>query len=277
MSLPNFLIVGAQKCGTTSLHEILARHPQIYMSEKKEVNYFTIDKNYQKGLSYYEQHFPVRKEQYLAIGESSPGYICYPGVAERIAEDLGDIKIVMIFRDPIKRAFSQYWDNRRHLNEHHSEKEIVNKYLEEQYVPSRRGYFSRGVYIEYLLHYRSIFSEKNVHVIILEDLLRNPQIKLKELYEFLNVDPDKGRQELPAPSNASEIWLNPAYSFFFHNPKFVKYLPKRGKGLLFYGKRKSFKYNLPDDRIIKELLNFYRPYNLNLSKAIGNKLEYWLH
>lgn len=276
MTLPNFLIVGAQKCGTTSLHEILSEHPETGMSDTKEVNYFTFDAEYRRGLTHYKTFFQNANSNCIAVGESSPGYMCTPGVPERIRNDLGEIKIVMILRDPIKRAFSQYWDNRRHLNEHLSEIQIVDKWLEASYKPGRRGYFSRGVYSVYLNKFIQLFGRKSIHVIILEDLIKNEKKELRILYEFLGLDVDKGLQNLPPPSNSSTIWNNPVYKSFFTNPSYVKYLPKRGKRILFFGEKVRYKYELPNVQIVNKLKEFYKPYNIELSKLLGNPLSKWM-
>jgi hypothetical protein len=214
MTLPNFLIIGAQKCGTTSLHNILAKHPEAYMSKKKEINYFIKDTEFNKGLEYYSSYFINRKKT-IAVGESSPGYICYPGTHHRIYDSLGKIKIVIILRDPIKRAFSQYWDERRELTEYLSEHKIVEKHLGAQYIPGTRGYFSRGVYYYEVKKYMDLFKKQNVHVIILEELIRNQKEELQKLYLFLGLNPEMGYQRLPEASNPSFIYNNLFYMFFF--------------------------------------------------------------
>lgn len=275
MILPNFLIVGAQKCGTTSLHDILSKHPETGMSNTKEINYFTFDNKYSKGLSYYSSYFNNIDSKKIAIGEASPGYICTPGVPERIHQDLGKIKIVIILRDPVRRAFSQYWDNRRHLNEHLTEKQIVSTYLDTEYTPERRGYFSRGVYAHQVEKYFNLFGRNHVQVIILEQLIKNQNELLQKLYSFLGLNIFKGLQELPTPSNSSYVWNNLVYKFFFNHPEFVKILPKRGKGILFFGSKETFKYELPSGQIIEKLKEFYRPSNNKLSKLIDNPLREW--
>jgi hypothetical protein len=78
-------------------------------------------------------------------------------VHELIHQNLGNIKIVIILRNPIKRAFSQYWHNRRDLNEGMSESEIIDTYLETKYSPKRKGYFSRGVYFQDVKEYIQLF------------------------------------------------------------------------------------------------------------------------
>lgn len=275
MTLPNFLIIGAQKCGTTSLHDILSKHPETNMSVKKEINFFIKDKKYNKGLGYYSKYFKNNKNA-IAIGEASPGYICHPDVHKRIYESLGIIKIVIILRDPIKRAFSQYWDERRELTEHLSEEEIVEKHLENVYNPYRRGYFSRGVYINDVIKYVDLFGKKNVHVIILEELIKNQKENLQDLYMFLGINKHQGFQTLPKPSNSAVIYKNRLYMFFFNNPAFHKFLPKRGKGVLLFGKKEVYRYQLPEKQILKKLKRFYKPYNEKLAGYLGKPLKHWM-
>lgn len=275
MTLPNFLIVGAQKCGTTSLHDILDKHPQTSMSSIKEVNYFVSKKKYQKGLDHYSMFFDGHSEA-VAIGESSPGYICYPGVHERIKENLGVVKIVIILRDPIKRAFSQYWDNRRHLSETLTETEIISRFLESEYVPGRRGYFSRGVYYTDVKKYINTFGEENVHVVILENLVKEQTMELQKLYSFLNLDPSKGAQDLPVASNSSVVWENFMYNYFFKNPYKTRFLPTKARRLLFFGKQVPYKYKLPDQYLLNTLKEFYHPWNKKLEKLLNINLNVWL-
>lgn len=277
MHLPNFLVVGAQKSGTTSLHEILSEHPQVNMSQTKEINYFTLDKNYRKGLEFYSSFFgSPRLEDSIATGESSPGYMCYPEVAEKIKRDLGDVKIIMILRDPIKRAFSQYWDNRRQLSEPLSERDIVHLYLKKDYVPGERGYFSRGVYINYLKLYDKIFGRENLHIMFLEDLISSPKKELQNLYEFIGVDINLGLQALPKAANSSKIYTNPFYSFLFTQNQYSKYLPVHARRFFLFGKENVYRYQLPEESVLEEVKAFYRPFNEELKKYLGKSLDNWI-
>jgi hypothetical protein len=106
--LPNLIVIGAAKCGTTSLHEYLDEHPEISMSREKELHFFVDGKNWGRGLAWYESHFdsaaPVR-------GESSPGYSAFPlyrGVPERMAETIPEAKLIYLVRDPVQRIVSHY-------------------------------------------------------------------------------------------------------------------------------------------------------------------------
>jgi hypothetical protein len=276
MILPNFLVVGAQKCGSTSLHDILSEHPQANMSKEKEVNFFIYENRYNKGLEYYSSFFDQPDSNHRVTGCSSPGYICTPGVHKLIHQNLGDIKIVIILRDPIKRAFSQYWHNRRDFNEYMTESEIVENYLETDYSPTRKGYFSRGIYYRDVKKYIDLFGEENVHIIILEHLIKNQTSGLHGLYDFLGIDKDKGYQKLPDVSNPNTYWNNHFYKYFLNNPSKTKYLPVRARGLFFFGKRDKFKYDLPAQPIMDKLKEFYKPWNKKLEQLISINLDVWL-
>lgn len=272
MILPNFLIVGAQKCGTTSMHEILAAHPETNMSRVKEINYFTNSTKHERGLTYYSSYFANIESK--ATGESSPGYICFPGVPDMIKNELGQIKIIILLRDPIKRAFSQYWDNRRHLKEWQTEKEIIDKYLEPEYSPGRKGYFSRGVYAPQVEKYIALFGRENVKVVVLEELLKNQKSFLQGIYTFLGLNKDLGHQYLPEPSNVSMIWNNPFYRFLLRKLHFNRYLPKHARRFLFFGNQSKFKYQLPSDDLMKRLNDFYKPYNDELAILLNRDLPW---
>lgn len=115
-TLPEFIIIGAQKAGTTSLYNYLIEHPSIFPAFKKEVLYF--DVNYRKGIHWYKSFFPTTIFKFLIskysnrrfiTGEASPYYILYPHAAKRIHSTLPKVKIIILLRNPINRSFSQYF------------------------------------------------------------------------------------------------------------------------------------------------------------------------
>ena len=101
MPLPTFVIVGAQKCGTSTLAATLRRHPQVFMSRPKELHYF--DRQYAEGLEWYERQFTPREGQ-IAWGEATPVYMYDPEARSRLSEALPATTVVVTLRDPTKRA-----------------------------------------------------------------------------------------------------------------------------------------------------------------------------
>src|SRR5262245_33715274 len=103
MTLPNFLIVGAMKCGTSTLLGYLRQHREIYIA-RREVHFFDRDSQYRLGIEWYEKQFGS-SPQHRAVGEKTPAYCFVPEAAKRIHRHLPDVKLIWIFRDPVARAY----------------------------------------------------------------------------------------------------------------------------------------------------------------------------
>ena len=202
MHKPNFLICGFAKSGTTSLYHYLSEHPEIYLPKRKELHYFTrkILSNKESGPGdKLMQKFHVRnKEKYYkffegaqhkAIGEVSPTYALYDEAVEEIEEQLGkDIKIILILRDPIKRAFSNYQhlkrENRETLSFQNALELEDERFLDKNYANFWRYRFSS----DYLQHVDRIVNRfNNVKIIILENFQNNKEDEYREILDFLGV------------------------------------------------------------------------------------------
>jgi hypothetical protein len=273
--LPNFLIIGSQKAGTTTLFHILKQHPEVYMSKKKEINFFFHEGLFNKGIMYYEtffQNLPLDKQ---IVGEASPGYLCHPESPIRIHKFLPNVKLLITVRNPIERAYSQYWDNRRRLSESLTFHETIDKYLDDSYEPGKIGYFSRGVYIKYINTYLEYFTHEQIKVMLFEDLITDPSGFYREIFRFLNVKPDFRIDDISKTYNPSSLWDNPFYNFFFSNPHHHKYLHRSLKRFLFWGKKVVYKYPDMSVKDRKRLNEFYEPWNKELSDYLGRELFMW--
>lgn len=270
--LPNFLIIGGQKCGTTALHSTLSLHQQVFMSAEKEINFFT--SHYSSGLDSYRKHFAAAEPHHLALGEASPGYICHPDAPQRILDSLGEVRLVILLRDPIKRAVSQYWDNRRHFGEKLTLSQAIDSYLEKSYDPSRPGYFSRGIYIDQIERYCHLFPRNKIHVIIFEELLASSKNELTKLYEFLEVRTDRAPVELKGEANRAMVYQNPLYSFLFKNPTLSYHLPKRMRRFAVFGPTQRFEYSLPVGKDLETLQHFYANSISRLEQFVGREVKW---
>ena len=180
--LPNLIVIGAAKCGTTSLHEYLALHPDIAMSAKKELNFFTRD-DWRAQVDWYAAQFadaPIR-------GESSPGYTLapyLPSTADRIHDLVPDAKLVYLVRDPVDRAVANYIE----LVMHRLETRPIDAALTDFDAANPHLCGSRyGSQVErYLQH----FDPTQLLVLDHGDLLRQRQATLRRVFEFLGIDPD---------------------------------------------------------------------------------------
>lgn len=181
-TLPNLVIIGAMKSGTTSLHYYLNLHPQISMSREKELDFFIRQRNWHKGVGWYKSHF-VGKAQIR--GESSPNYTMYPffdGVAERMHSTIPDARLIYIVRDPIKRIISQYIHNYTDRRDHRTLDEAV------RHFSNANPYIIRSKYFMQLEEYFKYFPGGNILVVTAEDLYEQRTKTLQEIFNFLDVD-----------------------------------------------------------------------------------------
>lgn len=192
MNGPSFLIVGAQKAGTTNLWSVLNQHPDIEMHPSKELHYFDRHINYPQHDWYRGQFLDNDK----LTGEATPSYCFWPGAVERIHEFDPDIKLVMILRDPVKRAISQYW-----MEVHGGHEDLLGYRglipIEErmashhakdlQYSLYHHSYFLRGLYYLQLDNIYKYFPKDQVHVMLLEDYMADSKAELLTLERFLHV------------------------------------------------------------------------------------------
>ena len=179
-ALPNLVVIGAQKCGTSGLHFYLGMHPEISMSSPKELNFFVRERNWTRGIEWYRGHFdpasPVR-------GESSPNYTTYPhhlGVPERMHEVVPDAKLIYLVRDPIERI-AAHWV-------HNYAKRREKGDLAATLLHPNTTYILRSQYHLQLSQFLNHYSESQVLVLEQEDLRARRTETLREVFTFLGVD-----------------------------------------------------------------------------------------
>jgi len=196
--LPNFIIVGAPKAGTTSLYHYLSEHPEVFMSEPKEMNFFSREEIEDQGLYYadfkakdmqsYERLFDGVKEE-KAVGEGSVSYLFYPNTPQKIKDVLPDVKIIILLRDPVERAFSHYLMDYRMGLVDLSFEDIV--YQQSRHAQSHLFYqqfVELGMYYEQVKRYIDLFGQGQVKIYLQEDLRQNTEGVVQGLYQFLNID-----------------------------------------------------------------------------------------
>jgi hypothetical protein len=224
--LPSFLIVGAERCGTSSMFEELRRHPAVVSAilPRKEVHYF--DYKYQHGLSWYQCHFPVKARAKLAARgsgaapmafEASPYYMFHPLAPERIHRDLPGVKLIVMLRDPVARAYSAHvmrigrgyetesFERALELEESRLAGEAERLVADPSYVSYNHrhyAYRARGQYAEQLEHMESIFGRDQIHVIDSGDFFADPASVYNQVLDFLGL-PHIGSPVFERPSTRS--------------------------------------------------------------------------
>jgi len=195
--LPNLIIIGAQKCGTTSLHYYLDSHPEISMSKQKELNFFIKDLGWENGLSWYESRFSGKTKIY---GESSPGYTYYPlckGVAERMYSIIPQAKLIYVVRDPLERIVSQYIDRVK-------DGKITKPLNEELLSEGNDIYIKTSSYYYQLNEFLKFYPPKSILVLLSDDLLNKREETLKKVFQFLNVNDSFQCREFDNCKNVSD-------------------------------------------------------------------------
>ncbi len=277
--LPTFVILGAQKCGTTSLHSLLAQHPEICMSEPKETNFFNI--HFDRGLEYYRENFFNKWEGHKAVGEASPAYLFLPYVPERITAALPGVKMVVILRDPVRRAFSHWWMKTTFGDESLSFGEAIKRSLRltsEDIAKAKmcgRFYLQAGYYAEQLQRYFQFFPRDQFHILFSDDLKRDTEKALREIHSFIGVTPQNlpgdtvNRFETLGPFAAKIRVLLRRFSMDNVISSRTGYIVRRL--LMAIG-------DIPpkiDDEMRIQLVEHYRPYNRELQEILKVDLSKW--
>ena len=198
-ALPDAMIIGAMKSGTSSLHYYLTQHPQVIAPLRKEVHYF--DVNFERGERWYRAHFGRDGEPGLNL-DSSPYYLFHPAVPRRLHDLLPDAKLIVLLRDPVRRAYSHYWHERDKGRERLSFEEAIAAETERLGNSEQRlgdgtlarsgehqhfSYLARGRYAEQLDRWFAVFPRGQFLVLKFEDLAREPLEALNATLDFLGL------------------------------------------------------------------------------------------
>jgi len=238
---PDFIVVGAGKCGTTSLWEYLGCHPQVLLPHKKELNFFTSQK-YGLGWEWYLSHFPaITDYEGLVTGEASPSYFNNPFALIHISK-LGKTKVIILLRDPVNRVLSWYHHNLRDGNEGRSLSQIVKLEIEalesDNLTPKATeiNYMINSIYLNPVQKWLEVMSQNQVLIIQTEELAANPIRTMQRTFDFL---------QLPHYQPIDYIQHNQGH------------------------------YDLSSDyQLIKTLTSFFQPYNQQLEKLLNRKFNW---
>lgn len=299
MTMPNFLIIGAPKAGTTSIYRYLKQHPQIYMSPAKEPRFFAFEGETLdfRGLGdekeadfivtdidAYRKLFKKVTNQ-VAIGEASTSYLYIAKSVERIKYYIPKAKLIAILRDPAERAYSNYL----HLLK--QEREPLTDFAEALAQEEKRiqnnwwsfwHYKHQGLYYVQMKRYYEAFEKSQIKVYLYEDLNNNPIGMLKDMLGFLQIDdtftPDISEKVRQAP----RLPKNKALESFLNQPHPVKsilspLLPTSLRDKL-VNKIRYLNRGKPklSTAVRKQLIEFYREDILQLQDVIGRDLSQWL-
>jgi len=291
--LPNLLIIGAAKSGTSALHAYLSQHPQIFMTTPKEPRFFLVWDNPEQRAIYerenriehnwfctierYGQLFEKGK-QHAIRGESSTAYLANPWCAAKIKKLIPNVKIISILRNPADRAFSNYVMYKNWRIEKKFFGEAVNEEIETGRCsyPQQMRYLSLGKYTDSLKTYFSLFRKEQVRVYLYDDFRANPELFLKDIFQYLGVD-DTFIPDVQKKHNTSFIRR------YAENPRMDKALHFAERGFrklkipfgeTFIHDHRFYKPVLKTE-VRKKLVNFYADEISALEKLLNKDLSTW--
>jgi len=245
---PSFLIIGAQRAGTTSLYNYLCEHPSVLPAARKELHFF--DRAYSRGLSYYFRQYPTVWRSALPFGprlitgESTPYYLFHPLVAGRVRHALPTVKLIVLLRNPVDRALSHYHHSVNKAAEPLSFEAAIDREAERlageferlcsepgYHSPAfnRYSYLARGVYVDQLERWMNVFPREQFLILRSEDLYANPKVALQSVFAFLrlptcdiNTSEQHNRQDYAAMNPATRARLREYFAP--HNARLYRFL-----------------------------------------------------
>lgn len=180
-ALPDFIIIGAERSGTTFLYQLLAQHPDVERAVRKELNYF--NKHFDKGIGWYRSQFPPRLkyEQRFITGEATPTYLFHPVAPERMSGVVPQARLIALLRNPVDRAYSYYHMMLRNTR-------LTLTFDEAIEAKDYWGWvFERGIYVDQLLRWSKFFNKEQVLVLKSEDFFERTLENLKLIQDFLGL------------------------------------------------------------------------------------------
>jgi hypothetical protein len=185
--LPSFLIIGAEKAGTTWLHDVLRAHPGLFLPDVKEVHYFNrfdsngreIDNFSRRGPDWYRRHF-AHAAPGIPTGEATPMYLCDPEAPARIRQTLPDARFIVMLRDPVSRAWSHYRMARA--------KQQIDADLDALIDAADARFLGRGLYGQQLARWLGLFPRDRFLVLFFEEVMAHPEPALERIADWLGVE-----------------------------------------------------------------------------------------
>ncbi len=277
IKLPSFLIIGAQKAGTTSLHHTLDVHPKIFMSKPKELYFFDVEANYERGVKWYASFFKDWTKEIVA-GESNPDYLWHESVPARMVEVLPNAKLIILLRNPANRAYSSYWYSFCGGSETLPFEEALEAEPERatqgRSIRGNSSYVERGLYARQIKRYFKYFDRSQFLILLTEEFKQDPKQTLSQVTDFLEVSCDS--KFIDNVKNISRNVSRMPRSRRLHSyvPFMLKHFHFAGR-VLRKSNLKEAKYPPMSEKITQKLSECFRSSNAELEELLGRKLDVW--
>lgn len=268
--LPDFLVLGAAKAGTTSLARWLDAHPQVHVPPQKEIHFFDRDANWTRGTGWYAELFRDAPPG-SRTGEASPSYLFVPAAAERIATVLPRGRFISVLRHPVDRAYSHYWHAREWGGEPRSFEEVVDALLNGD--TGTRPYLARGYYVEQLERYEALVGADAMLVLRFEELTTDPSGTFARVCRFLDVP-------VVVPGNVGRVYnahhrrRSTALRATLEGRQLFRRLPRAAR-LIDRANTAERVYPPMAPEVRARLVEHFAPYNAKLADHLGVDLSGW--
>lgn len=264
--LPSYIVAGAMRCGTTALHSYLREHPDVAVASSKEVHFF--DQKYERGLEWYRDQFPDSAGA-SAVGEATPNYMFSTVALDRIASVLPDVKLVVVLRNPIDRAYSHYWHDRARSKIDEEFSVVVGRELAGEDI-GPAAYVARGRYAEQISRILDRFDRGAVHVATFDDLVATPAEVYAHTCRFIGVDATFRPDNLGQPVNPFVELRSVRLRIW------ARRLPKRGESLVGrINRRRSDGYPPMDPGVRATLQRHFDEANAPLESLLSRRFPEW--
>jgi len=259
-----FFMVGCQRCGTTWTDAALRGHPQVFLPEQKQSYFF--DRNYEKGIDWFMERFDGVTTENLAVGEIATGY-CLPNSIPRMSKHFPDVKLIMVMRNPVDRAYSNY--QTRQVEEGWSSFEKA--------IESDSDLLLRGQYIDQIEHLLEFDDSNQILFLLYDDLHQDDKAYLKTILEFIGVDSTLDSSLIGQRKNAAMFPMLRKWLHKLGLKRFVNIISKSWVGDKIRRSRKSKgrAYQPMGQKTKEHLLEHFAPYNSRLSTFLQRDLSSW--
>lgn len=271
--LPDFLMIGGGRCGSTWIYRCLLEHPQVFVpEERKELHFFNRDSNFYQGLTWYGSFFKDATKNQI-VGDITPSYLCAPKAARRIHNILPNAKLIVSLRDPSERAFSSYLGYllKGYISSNTSIFE-ADKILN---FDHQSGILEHGMYAKHLERFFQYYNRESCLILFFDELKKDPFRYLQRIYEFLVLNKEFRPKVLYEIVNRGHYAkkLRPLFMLARNLPRPIDHIMI---AILF---RIRDRFAKPNPKLDKELrsrlIEFYKPHIQRLESLLNVDLSAW--
>jgi hypothetical protein len=272
--LPNALIVGAARSGTTSLAFWLENHPQVFLAQQKEVHFF--DDRFELGEAWYRSRFAGATPDVEIVCDATPTYMFLPEVPARMKSLLPGPRLIAILRDPVDRAYSHYWMRRLTPDvESRSFETAIGEEFDAGNPETRAAYVSSGYYLRQIHRVLDVYPRDLLHIVLFDDLRSDPLGTFADVCRFLEIDQSAVPAGVGRTHNQNFEWRSLRFHLLMNRYRVWARLPRRIARAVHRMNTKPVDIPELAPATRRMLAEHYAPFNAALGDYLGRDLSSW--